>query len=180
MSMVMEALLLSPQGFYITSYTMTSTPSSLGTLLRQLLERLDRDVERAYRRRGLAFKPRYTTVVRQLIQREPLRIGEIVAATNVSQPSVSATIAAMERDGLVSSRKGEDGRERLISLTSKAHDMLPALQEQWIATATAAHSLDRDLSLNLEELIATALAHLDERPFIERMLEAGPNSSGTS
>jgi hypothetical protein len=68
--------------------------SSLGTLLRQLLERLDRDVERAYRDRGLGFKPRYTSIVRELAVREPMRIGEIVAATNVSQPSISATLAS--------------------------------------------------------------------------------------
>lgn len=155
---------------------MTSPPSSLGTLLRQLLERLDRDVERAYRDRGVDFKPRYTSIMRLLIGREPLRIGEITAAARVSQPSISATLAAMERDGLITVRRGQDRRERLISLTDKARAMLPALQAQWTATAVAAASLDEDLSVDLEKLIAAALGCLDDRSFLARMRGARPGN----
>jgi hypothetical protein len=53
--------------------------------------------------------------------------------------------------------------------------MLPALQEQWAATAVAARSLDRDLSLELEQLIMTALDCLDERSFLERMEGSRPD-----
>jgi DNA-binding MarR family transcriptional regulator len=153
---------------------MATDHSILGTLLRQLLERLDRDVENAYRERRLDFRPRYTSIVRLLIQREALRVGEIVAQTLVSQPSISATLAAMQRDGLITSSKGEDGRARVITLTSKARAMIPALQEQWRITAAAAESLNRDLGLNLEQLVSTALEQLDRDSFHDRMAAALP------
>lgn len=158
---------------------MTSTESSLGTLLRQLLERLDRDVEQAYRERGLDFRPRYTSIARLLIRHGALRVGDIVAQMRVSQPSVSATLAAMQRDGLIKSTKGEDGRERVIELTHKAHAMVPALQEQWRATAAAAKSLNRDLERDLEDIVGAALAHLDRQSFRER-IEAANGLDGTS
>lgn len=148
---------------------MASTHSSLGTLLRQLLERLDRDVERAYRERGLDFRPRYTSVTRLLIRHGALRVGDMVAQIRVSQPSVSATLAAMQRDGLINSTRGEDGRERVIELTDKALAMVPALEEQWRATAAAAQSLNRDVQLDLEDVIGAALSHLDRQSFHERM-----------
>lgn len=148
---------------------MATDHSSLGTLLRQLLERLDRDVENAYRQRGLDFRPRYTSIFRLLVEHEAMRVGEIVARTRVSQPSISATLAAMQRDGLITSSKGEDGRQRLIQLTPKARAMIPALRDQWCATAAAAASLNRDLGLDLEQLASTALGHLDRRAFRDRM-----------
>jgi DNA-binding MarR family transcriptional regulator len=151
---------------------MATDHSMLGTLLRQLLERLDRDVENAYRERGLEFRPRYTSIVRLLIEREALRVGEIVAQTRVSQPSISATLAAMQRDDLITSSKGEDARARVIKLTSKARAMIPALQEQWRITAAAANSLHRDLGLDLEQLASSALEQLDRVSFRDRMGDA--------
>ena len=43
---------------------MTRVDSSLGTLLRTLIDALDGDVERAYAQAGLDFRPRFTPVVR--------------------------------------------------------------------------------------------------------------------
>lgn len=90
---------------------------TLGSLLRLLLDRLDRDVEAAYRERGLAFKPRYTSIYRLLARNGEMRVGEIASAMGLSQPSITNTLAAMRADGLVEARRGtNDGRERIMTL----------------------------------------------------------------
>ena len=112
---------------------------TLGTQLRHLLELLDGAVEQSYRDAGLAYRPRYTPVVRALIAREPATIGEIAEAASISQPAVTQTIALMTREGLVASRPGTtDGRQRLIRLTDAGRSLLPRLQDHsWVPSEGA-------------------------------------------
>ncbi len=58
---------------------MSPTPPyrGLGTLLRHLLELLDGDVEQAYAELGLDYRPRFTPVVRALLESEPRSIRDI-------------------------------------------------------------------------------------------------------
>lgn len=143
---------------------------TLGSLLRLLLDRLDRDVEAAYRERGLAFKPRYTSIYRLLARNGEMRVGEIASAMGLSQPSITNTLAAMRADGLVEARRGtNDGRERIMTLSAEGRAIAGDLDGQWLQTAAAAASLNGDLGLSLEQLLRDALAELDRRPFRDRM-----------
>ena len=145
---------------------------TLGTLLRLLLDRLDRDVEKAYRLSGLRCKPRYKVIMAMLLENGEMKMGEIVSKTGLSQPSISNTLAAMRRDELVEVRKGDDARERLVSLTAAARDQRIALERQWQLTAQAAASLDGELGISLEEELRRALGLLEERSFLDRILAA--------
>ena len=142
---------------------------TLGSLLRLLLERLDRDVEAAYRDNGLAFKPRYTSIYRLLSARGEVRVSEVVSAMGLSQPSITNTLAAMRRDGLVDVRRGTDGRERLVALSKKALALQDDLARHWARTAAAAASLDADIGVPLSDTLRAALIQLDRADYRERI-----------
>jgi MarR family transcriptional regulator, organic hydroperoxide resistance regulator len=145
----------------------------LGTQLRHLLELLDGAVGRGYEAEGHTYRPRYTPVMRALLQREPLTIGEIAQLAGITQPAATQTIALMVKEGLVSSAPGpEDSRQRLVRLAPTGRVLLPRLQRSWQATASAAASLDADLPMPLSQLLERAIEALVARSFDARIAEA--------
>lgn len=152
---------------------MTRADSSLGTLLRTLIDALDGDVERAYARAGLDFRPRFTPVVRLLAAEGALRIKDLASRVGLSHSALSQTVGQLAAQGWVRLEPGADGRERVARLTPKALAALPLLQRCWTATAGAADSLDAELGLDLEEVARKALAALQRQSFLDRIVDAG-------
>ncbi|WP_068874508.1 MULTISPECIES: MarR family winged helix-turn-helix transcriptional regulator [unclassified Phenylobacterium] len=151
---------------------MTRADSSLGTLLRNLIDALDGDVERAYAAAGLDFRPRFTPVVRLLAAEGALRIKDLAARVGLSHSALSQTVGQLVAQGWVRLEPGADGRERVARLTPRALGALPDLQRCWAATAEAAASLDAELGLDLEDVARGALAALQRRSFRSRIEEA--------
>ncbi len=146
---------------------------TLGTQLRTLLELLDGAVERAYEKLGLDYRPRYTPIMRVLIDRRSASVGEIAEAAGISQPSATQTIGIMANAGLVAIGAGvDDARKRVVRLTAKGRALVPALQSCWMATAVAAESLDRELDPPLGPCLEAALAALARRSYDERIQQA--------
>jgi DNA-binding MarR family transcriptional regulator len=149
----------------------------LGTLLRHLLELLDGDVERAYEDLGLEYRPRFTPVVRALIEFEPRSIREIADHSGLTHSAVSQTVAEMKRAGLVSLVKDKaDARARLARLTPHCRTLLPMLRRQWAATNSAADGLDAELSSSLRATVTEAIAALEKDSFrtrIEKRMKRG-------
>ena len=142
----------------------------LGTLLRHLIELLDGDVEQAYRDLGLPYRPRFTPVVRALMESEPRSIRDIADHSGLTHSAVSQTVAEMSRAGLVSLVWDKaDGRARLARLTERCRGMLPRLKRQWDATNSAADGLDQELSGSLREVVTEAIAALERSPFRKRI-----------
>ncbi|MCP3164714.1 MarR family winged helix-turn-helix transcriptional regulator [Myxococcus qinghaiensis] len=145
----------------------------LGTQLRHLIELLDGAVGRAYEEEGLAYRPRYTPLVRALMQREPMTIGQLAEAAGLTQPATTQTLALMLKEGLVLSEPGPvDGRQRWIRLSATGRALLPRLQSCWRATASAAASLDAELPVPLSEVLDLAIEALEEKSFDERIAAA--------
>ena len=151
---------------------MSSSLPTLGTLVRNLLELLDREVEAAYAASGLAWRPRYTPILRALLSLGPTSIKALALETGVSHSAVSQTVSQMSKDELVTLTPGSDARERIVVLTAKPETLVPALQRQWAATNTAAGQLDLELSAPLTGVLREAIAALEERPFGERIAAA--------
>lgn len=149
---------------------MTSSDSTLGTLLRRLVEALDGDVEAGYRAAGLDFRPRFAPVFRLLVESGPLRIKDIAARAGITHSGVSQTVAQMSAAGWVTLEAGSDARERIVRTTPKADAALPAVRAYWTAVAGAAASLDGEIELDLEAVLAAALAALDRQSFRARIL----------
>ncbi len=148
-----------------------SPPSpTLGTLLHHLIELLDGDVQAAYTTAGLAWRPRYTPVLRGLMSLGPASIKALALKIGISHSAVSQTVAQMVKDDLVELKPGADARERIVALTPKAQAMVPALQRQWAAVNAAADALDAELSAPLSGVIREAITALNQRSFGQRIL----------
>jgi DNA-binding MarR family transcriptional regulator len=151
----------------------------LGTLLRHLLELLDGDVQKAYEDLGLDYRPRFTPVVRALVESEPRSIREIADHSGLTHSAVSQTVAEMKKAGLVRLERGRtDARERLARLSPHGRALLPGLQRQWAATNAAADDLDAELSHSLRATVTEAIAALEKKPFRQRI--AGRTKRGRS
>ena len=152
---------------------MQMTGRGLGTQLRHLLELLDGAVERTYAELGLDYRPRYTPVMRALIDRGPCTVGEIAAVAGITQPAATQTIARMVGAGLVSTQSGkDDGRQRVVRLTRRGRELVPALQACWHCVAQAAAGLEADMSLPLSRTLECAIAALQNKSFDQRITEA--------
>lgn len=149
---------------------MSSPSPTLGTLLHHLIELLDGDVQAAYTTAGLAWRPRYTPVLRGLMSLGPASIKALALKIGISHSAVSQTVAQMVKDDLVELKPGADARERIVALTPKAQAMVPALQRQWAAVNAAADALDAELSAPLSGVIREAITALNQRPFGQRIL----------
>lgn len=144
----------------------------LGTQLRHLIELLDGAVTQAYKDAGLAYRPRYTPIMRVLAEREHATIGQIADAAGITQPAATQTVALMKREGLVSVEPGRDGRHRTVRLSAQGRALLAPLAACWAATRAAADSLDRELAYPLSQCLAEAIRALAARPFGVRIREA--------
>jgi DNA-binding MarR family transcriptional regulator len=157
-------------------------PELLGTRLRHLLDRLDAGVAAVHADLGPAgFRPRYTPVIRE-IAAAPGRcasISDLALATGVTHSAASQTVALMTRDGLLVLAPDEgDARRRVVRLTPKAREMLPALDTGWKATLAAARELEAELPYPLSRLVDETLAALDRRPMRRRIAEVVPEPVG--
>ncbi|MBI2381252.1 MAG: MarR family transcriptional regulator [Gammaproteobacteria bacterium] len=145
----------------------------LGTQLRHLIELLDGAVGAAYDELGLDYRPRYTPVMRALLEQEPCTIGQIAELAGITQPAATQTIALMLKAGLITAETGAlDGRQKLIRLSAGSRELLPQLQLCWQATAAAAASLEADMPNSLSETLAAAIAALKTKSYGTRIAEA--------
>lgn len=151
---------------------MTSPSATLGTLLRSLVEQLDRDVEAAYRADGLDFRPRFTPVVRALEDAGPLRIKDIAKAAGLTHSATSQTVSELVAKGWVVLTPGEDARSRVVSFSPAGLECLPRVKAIWRTVALAAQSLNEDLPVALDEIARAALSALERRPFAARIAAA--------
>lgn len=142
----------------------------LGTLLRHLLDLLDGDVQHAYDELRIEYRPRYTPIVRALLEAEPRTIRDIAEHAGMTHSAVSQTVAQMRTHGLVQVLPGtSDARERNVHLTAKCRAKLPLLERQWAATDAAADALDSELTVSLRTAVTEAIARIERQPFRERI-----------
>jgi hypothetical protein len=70
---------------------------------------------------------------------------------------------------------GEDARQRIVHLTSKAERLLPVPEAEWVATTAAATEFEAELSFPLSRLVDEALDALRRRPLPQRIADVAPN-----
>jgi MarR family transcriptional regulator, organic hydroperoxide resistance regulator len=146
---------------------------TLGTQLRHLIELLDTAVGNSYIEAGLQYRPRYTPLMRALRDSDGLAIGQLAEAAGITQPAATQTVTLMQKDGLVvAAAAGDDARKKVIRLSDAGRDMLPALEQCWAATNTAAAGLEAELPYPLTDLIESAIAALEARPMDARIQDA--------
>ena len=153
-----------------------------GVLLRRLIEHLDGAVEQLYVHAGLDYRPRYTPVVRALLNDGPATLRGLATRTGVTHSAISQTVAQMAARGWVALEPGTDARERIVTLTPFALERLPLLERCWAATDIASRSLDEDIGQPLAEVLVAALDALQRKPLADRLtaaLSATPSNAGS-
>lgn len=164
------------QCLYIAS--MTYSLQTHGVLLRRLIDHLDGAVEQLYVDTGLDYRPRFTPILRALLNNGPATLRALSRQTGVSHSAVSQTLAQMAARGWVSLEAGTDARERIVTLTPFAMEHLPRLERCWTATDVASRSLDDDLGQPLSDILIRALEALERRPLSDRLAAASSPVSG--
>lgn len=145
----------------------------LGTQLRHLIELLDGAVEQSYIDAGLNYRPRYTPVMRALLNQEPLTIGDIAASAGITQPAATQTVGLMVKEGLLTvAASAHDGRQKMVRLSEAGRQMAPRIRQCWQATASAADSIDAQMPYPLSQALADAIAVLEQQSFGERIRAA--------
>lgn len=143
---------------------------TLGTQLRHLIELLDGAVEQSYRDEGLDYRPRFTPVMRALMEHDSLTINEISALAGITQPAATQTVAIMTKQGIVEVNPDQnDARKRAVRLSAKGQSLSSRLQECWQATNMAAQNLDEQLPVSLIKTLTSAIEALEQQPFINRI-----------
>jgi DNA-binding MarR family transcriptional regulator len=145
----------------------------LGTLLRHVLEEMDGDVATVLADLGTpGYRPRFSPVVRALVALGPVPIRDLARAIRVTHSAASQTVARMRVRGFVVIRPGPDARQRVVHLTAKARVLLPKIEAEWAATASATAELDAELPFPMAELVPAIAAALARRPFRQRIIES--------
>lgn len=159
---------------YISTVTSRPGPEFLGTRLQHLLDVFDRDLGSIYADLGLAhIRPRYVAYLRTIAATGPRSIRDLATAIGVTHSAASQTVAQMARQDLVTLTPGSDARHRIVGLTAEAERLLPTLDAEWTATATAATELEAELSMPLSALVAEVFDALERRPMRDRIRDTG-------
>lgn len=91
-------------------------PIFLGSRLKRLAERMQAGAARIITDAGLPLQPAQMPLLAAL-DRGPLTVGQLVEAVGSSQPGVTRAAGQLVALGLVESVRGEDQRQRTLSLT---------------------------------------------------------------
>lgn len=133
---------------------------SLGYLVNHMARLMEHGLNRRIRPLGLTTG--VFPVLLELWEEDGLTQKQLVERLDIEQPTMSNTLARMERDGLVTRHKGEaDGRVQFVRLTARAR----ALREVAVAEASAVNERaligltpqERDLFLELTGRVIAAL-----------------------
>ncbi len=105
---------------------------ALATRLKNLSDRLAKDVAQIYKESSFEFEPRWFTLIYALKEGEELAVTEVAAMLNQTHPAVNQVANVLVEKGLVSERKDkEDQRKRLLQLTAKGLKLIEQMNPLW-------------------------------------------------
>lgn len=140
--------------------------------LHELLAAMDAEIEQVYTEHGIqGVRPRFAYPLIRLAHTGPLTIRELAESLNRSHSAISQTVAAMRKEGLVSSEPGPDARTRRIALTEYGRSLVPFLEAEWRATHATVAELDRETPYAMTAVVADVRRALARRPMRRRVLD---------
>lgn len=155
----------------MTSPDPTTVPDPWHTL-HQLLASMDAEIERLYAERGITgVRPRFVRPLIRLAHTGPLTIRALADSLDLSHSAVSQTVAALRKEGLVTSAPGTDARTRRIELTARGRSLVPFLEAEWRATHATVAELDAETPHAMTTVVAELRRALERRPMRRRILD---------
>lgn len=154
-------------------YSRSMGGKALAARLRRISERLDRDGTRVYAAHDVQFEQRWYGILRQLMARGPLSVGEIAAILRISHASVSEARRSLEKAGIVSAVSApDDRRKRSLHLTAEGERLCERLRPLWDNFNKAAEELN-DEAGGIVSLLDRLDDALDRRSMFDRIMDKG-------
>lgn len=105
---------------------------ALDSRLKRISDRMSHDVRKFYKEFGFDVEPNWYLVFMLLQKKGEISITDIAEPLGYSHPSVVVIVKKMAEKGYLSIQKdSEDKRKQMISLSSKAVEILPQLEQIW-------------------------------------------------
>ncbi|MDT0270392.1 MarR family transcriptional regulator [Streptomyces sp. DSM 44915] len=140
--------------------------------LHQLVAEMEAEIEQVYLARGIeGVRPRFAYPLIRLAHTGPLTIRELAASLDRSHSAISQTVAALRREGLVSSEPGPDARTRRIELTERGRSLIPFLEAEWRATHATVAELDAEIPYALSTVVEELRRALERRSMRQRITD---------
>src|SRR5437868_9372957 len=150
-------------------------PIFLGSRLKRLAERMQGGAARIIIDAGLPLQPAQMPLLAAL-DRSPLTVGQLVEAVGSSQPGVTRAVGQLVSLGLVGSVRGEDQRQRTLSLTPAGEAAMARIKLLiWPRIARAVTELLDNISGPLLDQIGEIEAALAARPLDARVAALAPD-----
>ncbi|MFN1218808.1 MarR family winged helix-turn-helix transcriptional regulator [Chryseobacterium kwangjuense] len=100
--------------------------------LKRISDRMSHDVRKFYKEQNIDVEPNWYLVFMLLQKNTEMSIVDIAEPLGYSHPSVVAIVKKMADKNYLQIKKDSiDKRKQLVSLTKKALEMLPQLEQVW-------------------------------------------------
>ncbi len=143
---------------------------ALATRLKNLSERLAKDVALVYKELSFDFEPRWFAIVYALKGKETMAVTELASMLKQTHPAVNQVANVLVQKGLVEESKDEaDQRKRLLKLSKAGSRLVKKMEGVWESIKIANDELLKTTDPDFLERIKALEASLDEESMYDRV-----------
>lgn len=143
---------------------------ALATRLKNLSERLAKDVAQVYKELSFDFEPRWFAIVYALKDNETHAVTELAAMLKQTHPAVNQVANVLVEKGLVEESKDEaDQRKRLLKLSDTGARLVKKMQKVWEQIKVANDELIQSTDPDFLERVQKLESELDDRSMYDRV-----------
>lgn len=143
---------------------------ALATRLKNLSERLAKDVGQVYRELAFDFEPRWFAIIYALKDKETLAVTELSAMLQQTHPAVNQVANILVEKGLVVEMKDEaDQRKRLLKLSRSGSLLVTKIEQVWDKIKVANDELLAETDPGFIDRIQKLEQALDEKGMYDRV-----------
>ncbi|ATC38065.1 MarR family winged helix-turn-helix transcriptional regulator [Elizabethkingia anophelis] len=152
---------------------------ALDSRLKRISDRMSHDVRKLYKEIDIDIEPNWYLIFMLLQNRGEISIADIAESLGYSHPSVVVIVKKMsEKDYLHMQKDKDDKRKQLVSLSSKATEILPELELIWQSCESAILKLLSD-DLSIFSFLDDIDAELKANSFYNRFKQEYQKSINT-
>tara|TARA_B110000285_G_C14755287_1_gene437092 strand:- start:70 stop:555 length:486 start_codon:yes stop_codon:yes gene_type:complete len=145
---------------------------SLATRLKNLSERLAKDVGKIYKEQSFDFEPRWFAVIYALKDNNELAVTEMATMLRQTHPAVNQVANVLVENGLLEESKDiADQRKRLLKLSKKGQELVAKMEGLWEDIREANDELLGAAKNDFLGSIRDLEAALDDKSMYERVQE---------
>ncbi|MBO3699638.1 MarR family winged helix-turn-helix transcriptional regulator [Roseivirga sp. E12] len=147
---------------------------ALATRLKNLSERLARDVAQIYKESAFDFEPRWFAMIYALKDGEELAVTELSTMLRQTHPAVNQVANVLVEKGLAEERKDTaDQRKRLLKLSAKGQQLVNKMSTTWERIKAANDELLNEAAGDLLTTLDRVESALDEQSMYDRVNAKG-------